>query len=723
MNRGQSRRAVNIALALVALSLVALVLFTQGALGTDAREARENHLFGVFAESGVQSFAVIRQGEPETLVQRTPEGFQLVKPAAQEVDEDAVEEYLGHLQFATWERQLADTAGVQAGLERPHLTLKLSVGEESYELSLGGFSVSPPGSVYARVTAADGSAKTGIITGTLASQLAVEPGYFRPTWLVPYLSSALRELALTGPAQQVTLVGRDNGRWYVEQDGRETRASRKGVDFLLAQFGRMDAMRFLPVDEAKAAQAGASTVQIKMTPSREEAPQGILVVGGACPDVPGSVVALRVAPEPAAGCVPADVMAGLRQTPEQLKDQRAFPYRPDEVQEWAVQLGDKHLALVRKEEGWQAQKPVDASVEGKAGDARLSRLLNLRGEPRELTEPLRLAFQKPRGKLTLRAVSLREDAVPDTVLIGPVEPDGGVLLLREDDQALFRIPPLSTAAWDTDVAFLRDRALLSLPETDITQVQVTGQHGQLRVERGETGDLILVHPDAVDGDAAVLRGWLSGLSQLHAERWVSETAKNEYGLGEPSLVVRFLVEPVNGQEAWRTLKIGSVTRGGAFARLDEVPGVFVLPRSVLNQLRQLPADRGVFGFDLAMVESVTLKARGVTLTMLRQGEQWALKEPAPGMDPGRVGEIVLALSRLSAVGAVHLGGGQSGEGFERPVADVSVQFPSGGGRSFTYLIGSADTWDDESIYYARRRGVDATYALPRRPVRQILEWL
>ena len=60
-----------------------------------------------------------------------------------------------------------------------------------------------------------------------------------------------------------------------------------------------------------------------------------------------------------------------------------------------------------------------------------------------------------------------------------------------------------------------------------------------------------------------------------------------------------------------------------------------------------------------------------------------------------------------------------GEGLDRPSLEVLVNRTSGDPVTLTF--GAGDTFQGASVVYARRAGVEATYAVPRSKVRRLLD--
>ena len=734
--KSKQKHVINSVLAIVAVALIAIVLLTRKHLGTDEREARGDHVLVDYREHAVTLVEIEAAGKPAVVLAKaqtraetqteTDDAWQIIEPTREEADENAVEDYLSNLQFAAWERRVPEEpeAGVDYGFATPSLTVSLTMGDVQYELILGKPSVSPPDSVYAQVSGINVTKPgIGILSGGLAKQLAANADAFRPTWLLPYLSTALRSIQIDGTGGSRLLVRHADDRWYLQVGDAEVRAARRPLEFMLAQFARLEAERFLPMEAALKAQKGAHTVTITMVPRRADASRGVTIVGGACPGEVGSVVVIRQEPNPVAACVPRDVLRGLEQPASALVDRQLFALRADQVQEWTLRNGEDVLELARSDAAWVARRPVEAPVEGDVGDQRLASILDIRGERLEGPSLERIGLKKPAGELVLRAVALDDDEVTETVTFSAPDSQGRVYALRQSDGVVLVLPKGGATALQAGVAFVRSRQILDVPDTNITAITVEGPRGDVRAVMGEGGELELVEPKGFNADSGMLTDWVRMLSRLSADRWVADEDDGSYGLAKPQLVVRFLEDAVKRPLKWHELRVGRSTRGGAFAAYDGQKGVFVLPRAAVSALERVPSDRDVFAFDPEQVAAIDVRARAVELRLVRTGDQWVLATPVAGLSGERVNEIATALSQMRAEGTVHLGAPTASEGFGDPIMTVRVTRLPGEGKGVEYQIGAGDVWDDASIYYARIKGRNATFALPRAPVRRIIDAL
>jgi hypothetical protein len=255
----------------------------------------------------------------------------------------------------------------------------------------------------------------------------------------------------------------------------------------------------------------------------------------------------------------------------------------------------------------------------------------------------------------------------------------------------------------------------------------------------ENGRPRLVEPAGYSADAGLVASVLDELAQLRVERWVADAPRPEFGLSRPA--ARVAVER-DGKAPWQLL-MGRGTRGGRYATVvsgDVSAGdaVFVLPWRSVERFEQLLVDRGLLSFEPESVGILRLRTATAEWRFERCGNEWTLASGPPSADASssrgeQAEELLLALSSIRAEGTVHLGVAEATEGFARPVLGIEVvESPAGscaGGapasapRSQELRIGAGDLWQDTRVYYARVRGVDATFAVARAAIEEPLRLL
>jgi hypothetical protein len=157
-----------------------------------------------------------------------------------------------------------------------------------------------------------------------------------------------------------------------------------------------------------------------------------------------------------------------------------------------------------------------------------------------------------------------------------------------------------------------------------------------------------------------------------------------------------------------------------FARVVDRPEIFVLGEITRRAIETWAVDRSYFMVDPSEVRHIRFE-RGPT--------KWELDGSGRGGTDGGVAverfEIARkVLGEARAEGVVHLGPPQNDEGFEKPRLVLSVRTvppPPADPREIRIDVGRGDVWRDNNVFYVRRAGVDATFAMAQSKLRPLLD--
>jgi hypothetical protein len=655
--------------------------------------------------------------------------WSLSEPFETDADDAPVEKLLGSLRYATWEREVPGPLGPSADAGVPgallsERVLSVQMGKIAYRLRLGTPSVSPPGSQYVEVTRDAAAPHVYVIKQGLVDELFVDGDVFRGKQIVPYRKSSIGRVVLSSAAgvRRLKRVG-DDFHFDEMQDGQ--RARRAEVDRIFMALARATAEPILDLDAAQAALAADSSVLVAVRPTAPDKPEGSFEFGGNCPSDPQKTVAVRHLPEPLAGCVERSVLYALREPASSLIDSTLFSLHADEVDSVSITEGDQVLDFARQGDGFVLRQPRPADIDSDAAKDRLTRILGIDGE-------LLPAREKPRGAADFSAaiVTLDSSARPgeehthQTVRVSPARTDGSRLAYREADGAVVVIPRDASLALRADATLLKDHRIFGYPASQVRGIEIKRGTNKQTLKRSPQGALTLVEPKGYEIDGGLAVGLIDQLRELRTLRWVSDGATAGFGLEKPRVSVRLQVQ-VDGKDIERTLTLGRSAPGGFFASVDRDPGVFVAPRSIDRALGLLLLDRSQFSADRAAIAELNLVAgeRG-HVSLKRVAGELTIQKGSSAFDPSRIDELLEAIESLRPEAAVHIGPAGPGEGLRKPVltAFIRRQSPQSVGLPpIRFSVGSRDSFDDASIYYARLATGNATYALPRQQVERILD--
>lgn len=141
---------------------------------------------------------------------------------------------------------------------------------------------------------------------------------------------------------------------------------------------------------------------------------------------------------------------------------------------------------------------------------------------------------------------------------------------------------------------------------------------------------------------------------------------------------------------------------------------------MLTRLTTLIVSRALISEELSAFSRIALTRAGKTLTLVKQGSGFVA---APGSDlsPALVERALEALSNLRAEAAVHTGAARAEEGIGTPTLSLRLTPASPASPPRVLHFGSAGTFQDQRVFYARSERVDATYAVAQTSVRELLD--
>ncbi|WP_433935583.1 DUF4340 domain-containing protein [Sorangium cellulosum] len=772
--RSLRRHATTLILvALAAAAAVALLVLDRGSVSTDEAERRRKNLFEAWRPDEITELTVTMAspGAPQTA--RLTRGE--VNDAGQRpwnveidgqrylADEPTVDQLLGTLEFATAERRVSAEAADAAvlGLASPRLTIALAMGPRRERLLLGGSAPTPPGAVYAEVAGRG----VFVITKQLAAALDIPPDRLRSRSFVPYLASELSGLTLDGDGGPRRFSrapwggGRGAGFRFAEgsPEGSGVRVSAEVMDRVLSALGRLQAEGFLPEEVAQqAAASGGPRVTLTLLPSDPSAKPGVIELGGACPDRPDHVVAVRREPTRAAACVHESALDPLTEDASRFVDLALVGAPLDEVAEVKLAVGDRgeggarSLELARAGSEWHLRAPEDRPVPTETGRALVQAILDVRATRLLPTasDPRALGLDLPRASLRVLstpAESPREGEPQErieTLEIG-AEQAGVVHVRRLEDGAIAEIPAAAAGALLPSEVSLRSMQVFDFPPDRISALRVERPGLVQRLRRTGDGAWQLVEPsgEGLAADNALAEELAELLGGLKAERWVAPDPGQGYGLAAPRLVVEAELSPAPGpgDAAARAarVEIGARAGAGSFARAGHGAAVFVAPPAFEAAAGRLLLRRDVFAVapeDIARVTLTPASGKPVVIEASPGGFTVAGAADLASATSAAAG-VRDALADLRAEGAVALGKPEQHHGLTPPRLRIAVDLarpaaaPAEGGAgaarppggSFTIAIGAGDAFRGTNVVYARRDGVNAVYAIAQSRVRPLLE--
>ena len=710
----------------LALVLAALVVFTGKSVTTSEVESRSNHLMVAWRQQELDEIVLESRGHSLKLQQRRSEEsgqheWTIAARSGESADPAEVDRLLNTLRFATWLRKIDSTPVNRAelGLNQPRATLRLEMGPISYRLLLGKPAASPSGAAYVEVSGEGVRGGVGAVRKEVVDVLLMDHREFMGRGLLPYARSEIARLKLEGTGGKRAIV-RDQHRFRFDGMLDNGFIDGAALDPLFFHLARLEAEPFLSLQKAEQAlEHSGSRVKLSVWPRAGEE-RVELEVGGRCPTAESRAVAIRHEPRPLAGCVPASVMAGLTLEARALLDFTPFSFAPDAVERVVTQRQGKRFELIRNEGGFQLKAPVAAQVELRLGNARVESIVDAKGDVVDDPDLKALGLEPSLGTTTVTGLSeLTNDAVEESVDLGRIDERGRLPILRRSDKLVLLLAPEWARAFQVDATLSKSLRLFSFDEKQLETIRIRTPELTQHLMKVD-GEFRLENPSGFEFDASLVSALVDALLNLHAERWVSDTVDDSFGLAQPQIQVMVETQGPDGVQA-KALTVGRAVPGGAYATLSGVPGVFVLSSTALRSITMPVLSRAGFVIDTEKLESIVLETRTRRIALRARGSEWVSN--TEGVDAAHATKIVEALETLRPDFAVHAGTPEPHEGFRRPTLTVSATAQNAAEPTTLVRIGTTAVIRETVGYYARTPSVDASYLIEQHRVRQLLDLL
>lgn len=722
--------------ALAVASSVYVLVVDRGSLTSDELEARKNRLLPAWRNDDVTRIEV--QLSPPGV---DPSSYVLERPApgaAQRLwslttdgitypaDEQIVDSIMFGFERSRVLREVpASSVDREAfGLAAPRARFAITMGELSFVITIGVAPTSQEG-LYAEVEGRG----VYVIRKADFEQMEAPADELRSRSVVPYMSTELDALWLDGEggARKFERApwrgGRGSGFRFADgSDGpKGKRVDGSRLDQVLVSLGKMQAEKFL--DKKSAEAASRPRVTITMIPKLGD--NGVLEVGGECPSEPALTVVVRRSPGFLAVCAPKGILAALVRPAAEFEDDGMIGAAVDEISELSIVREDRALELARVGPGFLVRKPKETQIEADIGNQLLSDLVAARGDVAPADATL------PAGPVTtLRVVS--QGGVPDNGVVPTrveeieigAEQDGKHLVVRKEDGAKLWLGSAAYASLRPSDLLLRSTQIVSRRTADISELSI--EHGGSRQALAQADpDLTLVEPkgEGLEADRAIVNRAMGALCNLQAVRWVSEDVLPAHALDAPRFVITAkLSESESAAAETLTLKLGALADDGVYASLSGQTGVFLVPRALEQAFERSFVARDVFRVDPASADSVEIEAGAEKALLTRDGRQLRWK----GNSDARAAELEKELSLLDAMIAVGTGAPEKDYGLDAPALKITVVPRKNADdadqpKAVVLTFGAAGLFEDVPVRYARRSGVDATYAVSNATVRRLLQ--
>jgi hypothetical protein len=746
MNAAFLRRHLTTLILVLLAGVFAVVYFVgdRGNVTTDEAELRKKNLVPAWRPDDIRALTLTTHGKTAKLVLAPPNdaGQRLWEI---EIDggrflasQQAVDQLLGTLEFATFERRVSKDAVSEAelGLASPVTAVSIEMGPSTYRVVVGGPAPTPKDARYCE---AEGG--VFVITAQLAAALDMRPEALRTRTFVPYVSTDLVKLQADGEGGARHFVraawsgSRGAGfRFDGSTPEGDVRANAEAVDRLLGALGAMQAETFLADEEAD--KALKKRVTLTLVPRDDKAPKAVIEVGGACPGKDDQVVAVRREPTRTSACVPQAVMEALTEPASRYVDLSIVGARPDEMSELTITEGARTIEIARAGTGWHMRKPTDRKVSPEAGNALAETLASLDAAKIVSGAPKDLGLDPPRATLRVESSSPGFSADggsidrTEVVEVGAAQGDV-VHVRRQEDGAILELAADKVRTLAPSEVVLRDAGVLDLPRDQVRGLAVIaatpeGTRAQRLTKTSSGWSFTEPKIEGLSADSGLVEDVTSALVGLRAVRWVAEKDDGSFGLAKPRYVIEVKVaESDSAPVKTVRVELGAATNDGVFARTGDDPAVFVAPPALEQAASLWLFDRQALVLDAAAIDRVEAVAGAKKLVAERAGDVW---KSASGDGEGVAATLRSTVTGLIAEGVVSTGAPDKSFGLDKPrltlaiTAEPEQGAPKGAAkRAIRIAFGAGDSFRGTSVVYARREGIDATFAIAQGKVRALLD--
>ncbi len=372
---------------------------------------------------------------------------------------------------------------------------------------------------------------------------------------------------------------------------------------------------------------------------------------------------------------------------------RVFVADEQEVEQITVSRKTESIVVKRDGEDWRLVEPVRAKTNKTEIGSLLHAILNAKQErgiaeqPKNLTE---YGLEQPAIRLT---VTLQGGTSLPELLLGDKNPNGfSVYAKRGDRPAVFLVAEGLRNRLDRRADDLRDKTVLPLDLDKVKQVRLIRKGQTINLTSGDAQRWEMTHPAKVKADGSMVRDLLWKIKDARVKEFLAapEDSKRRYGLDRPDLVVELREADTSKR---LLLKAAADPKAGLYALAEPGEGIISTDASLLTDLSKSPfdlRDRSLLSFETTDINSLTIRRGPQVLSLVREGDVWKLKTPAPGdVQPGKIYDLLYALKELRYHELVAQARRQDERyGLKNPQVEVEVGLADGS-RLPTLLIGTS----------------------------------
>lgn len=728
-----------VVLAVVALGLLAFILlYERDTLSSGEVAERADRLLERFVRDRVNRVEVKRGGTHTVLVREYEDEedrvgtWRLISPVEAAVDDDAVESFLGALEWADARRELVgvdEEDRKRFGLTEPALTASFTVADQQVPITVGEQDPTE-GGYYVQL---DDEETVYVVGKDFFEALDHEPGHFRNKALFPEHDPADAEAFSVADEQgDRALARRPNGWWLTEP--YEALASASAVQAALGAVLGAKATRFVQDDPQGLAEWGlaepALHVRAKGTdvpigePSDEGEPWTVaLAIGDACGDHAGERYAR--ANEGPLVCVKDADLEPLRKSADVLRQTPLMNLRDADVSEARITRDGATVTLTSEDGDWTWKSGKrEGTADSEAVSEWLRKLRNTRVEsfePFDEASAKERGLGKPRATITLRPPGDDEDAEDaERILHLGAVTEEGAWVRRGAEPFAGRTTAAVEDAFEAEPVRFRERTLLQEQDEAAKRIVIERDGTTERLERGDDQAWQVVEPVELAADEVLVGQLVRHLAKLGAERFVAARPEDRHGLRPPRWAVTIRFEGGGAEDGddeakepaprEHVLRIGAAAPGGAYAQLGSDAAVFVVPQGLVDAVEEPLVTRDLLSAERQELASLRIVRGSQTIELSCEDGECAPPDGAPA-DPQRTRKLLDRLAALRAAAVTEYGPPSDAHGFDAPRAEVTVVRGEDAEES-TFVVGETEGEGDAAQAHVRPEAVDVGFVFP-----------
>jgi hypothetical protein len=300
--------------------------------------------------------------------------------------------------------------------------------------------------------------------------------------------------------------------------------------------------------------------------------------------------------------IKSDKLKDMLVSADSLRDANLARFRSEDARQLEIHRGGEEIVLVKSQDKWTLQKPLQADAEISKVTELLDKLSSLQARDKDVldhADTKSYGLDKPAAVIQLTAEVESKDANAGkgkksksfTFHLGKHDADHAKLYVQvAGRERINAVEDSVLKLVERPALAYRGRHILDFNSADLAKVEVRHGSEPFTLEQ-DKGTWRLAAPVQADADSSKASQLAGDLARLDAVEYVTEAAGPDkletlYGLGKPTLSVQLAF--TDAKKPAQTLLIGKQrdSKPEYFAKLASAPPVFVIKKEIHDALEQ-----------------------------------------------------------------------------------------------------------------------------------------